>query len=104
MEINTIATLVVNADDFQAACQRYAHGNGSSLAIAATALRAVGAPDLLAELQHAHQIIANALNIMTIDQKIAWAMKNARDGVDGEVTTRANERAAVIARVTGGAS
>ncbi len=33
--------------DFQAACQRYAHGNGSSHAIAAAALQAVGASDLL---------------------------------------------------------
>ena len=52
--------------------------------------------DLLAELQAAHQIIRNALNIMTAEQKIAWAVKNVRDVVDGEGITRANEREAVI--------
>lgn len=51
---------------------------------------------LLTELQAANQIIRNALNIMTTDQKIAWAVKNAQDGVDGEGETRANERDAVI--------
>ena len=51
--------------------------------------------DLLAELQAAHQI-SNALNIMTAEQKIAWAVKNVRDVVDGEGATRANEREAVI--------
>ena len=52
--------------------------------------------DLLAELQAAHQIIRNALNIMTAEQKIAWAVKNVQDVVDGEGATRANEREAVI--------
>lgn len=52
--------------------------------------------DLLAELQAAHQIIRNALNIMTTDQKIALAVKNVRDVLDGEGATRANEREAVI--------
>ncbi|SSW67246.1 hypothetical protein AVE30378_02524 [Achromobacter veterisilvae] len=36
---------------FQAACQQYAHGNGSSHAIAAAALRAVAAPELLEALE-----------------------------------------------------
>lgn len=51
--------------------------------------------DLLAELQAAHQIIRNALNIMTASLT-AWAVKNVRDVVDGEGATRANEREAVI--------
>ena len=51
--------------------------------------------DLLAELQAAHQIIRNALNIMTAS-RTAWAVKNVRDVVDGEGATRANEREAVI--------
>lgn len=38
-------------EQFQAACQRYARGNGSSPAIAAAALRAVGAPELLAQAE-----------------------------------------------------
>lgn len=52
--------------------------------------------DLLAELQAAHQIIRNALNIMTPEQKTAWAVKNVKDLVSGEGITRANEREAVI--------
>ena len=51
--------------------------------------------DLLAQLQAAHQIIRNALNIMTAS-RTAWAVKNVRDVVDGEGATRANEREAVI--------
>jgi len=38
-------------DQFQAACQRYAHGNGSSHAIAAAAVRAISAPELLEALR-----------------------------------------------------
>lgn len=37
---------VVDAPAFQAACQRYAHGNGSSEAIAMAVLTAIGFPDL----------------------------------------------------------
>lgn len=57
--------------------------------------------ELLDELRAAHQIIRNALQIMTTPQKMAWARANARDGVEGEGATRANEREAVIARATG---
>ena len=57
--------------------------------------------ELLAELQHAHKIIRNALAVMTLDQKMIWSEMNARDGCDGEGVTRANEREAVIARATG---
>lgn len=53
---------------------------------------------LLQELEAAHQIIRNALNIMTPEQKTAWWHMNERDGVDGEGITRANERAEVIAK------
>ena len=52
--------------------------------------------DLLAELQAAHQIIRNALNIMTSGQKTELAVKNGKDLVSGEGITRANEREAVI--------
>ena len=54
--------------------------------------------ELLAELEAAHRIIRNALNIMTPTQKVAWGVTNERDGVDGEGVTRANEREVVIAR------
>ena len=59
------------------------------------------APDMLAELQAAHTIIRNALACMTTEQKAQWGRLNAAAGVDGEGITRANERAAVIAKATG---
>jgi len=62
------------------------------------------APELLDELEKANQIIQNALNIITTEQKIAWGKKNVMDGVDGEGITRANERAVAIAKATRGAA
>jgi hypothetical protein len=59
------------------------------------------APDLLAELRMAHQIIRNALAIMTPEQKAEWAQVNERDDCIGEGTTRANERLAIIAKAAG---
>lgn len=60
--------------------------------------------DLLRELQHAHRIIQNGLQIMSVLQKSVWAERNAHDGVDGEGTTRFHERAAVLAKATGSAA
>ncbi|WP_375591563.1 hypothetical protein [Chitiniphilus eburneus] len=51
---------------------------------------------LAAELQHAHHIICNALNLMTLEQKLRWGERNATDGVDGEGITRAHEREAAL--------
>ena len=62
------------------------------------------APELLVELQKAHQIIRNALAVMTTTQKLEWGQRNAADGVDGDGITRAHEREAVIARATGAQS
>lgn len=62
------------------------------------------APDLRDELQKAHQIILNALAVMTTEKKTEWGRLNARDGVDGEGITRANERMAVLAKATGSAA
>ena len=59
------------------------------------------APDLLDELEKAHRIIRNALNIMTTDQKLLWADWNEHAGVAGDGVTRANEREAVINRARG---
>lgn len=59
------------------------------------------APELLEELQHAHLIIRNALQIMTTEQKQTWAVQNSFHGCDGEGVTRAHERSAAIARATG---
>ena len=58
------------------------------------------APDLLTELQAAHQIIRNALACMTTAQKNKWGILNATDSVDGEGITRANEREAVMLAAT----
>jgi len=54
--------------------------------------------ELLHELQHAHQIIQNALNLMTNEQKFHWCEANARDGVDGDGITRYHERETAIKR------
>ncbi|AOY90518.1 hypothetical protein BKK79_00750 [Cupriavidus sp. USMAA2-4] len=52
---------------------------------------------LLAELKASHVIIQNALNLMTIDQKCEWGRQNDAAGLVEFGSTRANERAAVIA-------
>ncbi|SCB10153.1 hypothetical protein [Cupriavidus alkaliphilus] len=57
--------------------------------------------ELLRELKAAHLIIRNALNLMSPCQQMVWGERNARDCVDGEGITRANEREAAIARATG---
>lgn len=59
--------------------------------------------DLLRELGLAHEIIRTALTIMTPEQKAKWAEQNSQQGIDGEGTTRANERATVIAMAVRGA-
>jgi hypothetical protein len=51
---------------------------------------------LIDELQAAHQIIRNALSLMTLEQKAAWADRNEADGADGEGATRYHERAAML--------
>lgn len=58
--------------------------------------------DLLRELQAAHQIILNALAVMTAEQKEEWGRLNDRDGVEGEGVTRYSERVAVLTRATDG--
>lgn len=45
-------------ESFQAACQRYARGNGSSHAIAGAAIRATAAPDLLEALVIAERFMS----------------------------------------------
>jgi len=50
------------------------------------------------ELQAAHLIIRNALNLMTPEQKLKWGDMNAAAGVSGEGITRANERDAVLSQ------
>ncbi len=62
------------------------------------------APDLLAELRAARQIIVNALQVMDVQQKTEWGNLNLRDGVEGDGITRFHERDAVIAKAEGRAS
>ena len=55
--------------------------------------------ELLRELELAHHIIRNALNLMSAEQKCSWGDLNDKDGmVDGGIT-RANERLALFKRV-----
>ncbi len=56
--------------------------------------------DLIFELRCAHQIIRNALNLMTPEQKVQWGRANERDDVIGEGTTRAHERESALKRAT----
>lgn len=59
-------------------------------------------PDLLTELEAAHRIIVNALNIMTDEQKSQWSDLNERDGVkDGMAVTREHTRRSNIAKARG---
>lgn len=60
--------------------------------------------DLLRELQLAHEIVRNALSLMTPAQRADWALLNVASGNDSDGTTRFHERAAVIARATGAQS
>lgn len=53
--------------------------------------------DAFRELELAHLVIRNALNLMTPEQKKRWAEQNEAAGCCGEGTTRANERAEIIA-------
>ena len=66
----------------------------------ASASLVAAAPELLRELQAAHQIIRNSLAVMTTEQKVEWGELNERDGVAGEGITRANEREAVLEKAT----
>ena len=63
-------------------------------------LRAVNVA-LLSELQAAHLIIRNALQLMTSEQKAAWARVNDAADLVECGTTRAHERQAVIEKAGG---
>jgi hypothetical protein len=60
------------------------------------------APELYRELWAAHQIILNALNIMTSEQKSQWSEMNERDGLkDDMAVTREEARRKVLAKAIG---
>lgn len=50
----------------------------------------------ITELRKAHRIIHNALQLMSQDQKNAWAKANSKAGLIEEGPTRANERMSVL--------
>jgi hypothetical protein len=54
------------------------------------------ATELLSELEKAHQIIANAMRIMTPEQKHQWAQVNDGAGLVESGTTRFHERRKAI--------
>lgn len=56
--------------------------------------------ELTAELVAAHQIIHNALELLTPRQRHELARRNAHDGVSGTDLARSGEREAVIRRAT----
>ena len=62
------------------------------------------APELLAELRTAHQVIRHALAVMSTEQKVEWGRPNAAAQGDGEGITRANERAALLDLLEGSAA
>lgn len=66
------------------------------MSAAASHTAAAHAPQLLAELRHAHHIIKAMLNAMTLQQKAKVHEELDKAGVSGEGMTRANERLAVI--------
>lgn len=65
---------------------------------ARAAIQAAIHQDVLEELRYAHKIIMAALSVMDVKTKSQFAIATANAGVDGEGTTRANERLAVIQR------
>jgi hypothetical protein len=87
-----------------------AYGEYGSSSIGSTTLAnaalIAAAPDLLAELQNAHQIIKVMLSCMTIDQKLDAAEKVERLDLIGPSggTTRFHEREDLIAKATGSAT
>ena len=66
------------------------------------------APELLAELQAAHQIIKHARAVMTMAQQAEWSHLNAAhevgDGEDGNGMQRTFERIVLMTRLEGGAA
>lgn len=56
--------------------------------------------EIAAELIAAHQIIHNAMELLTPRQRHELARRNAHDGVSGSDIARSGEREAVIRRAT----
>lgn len=73
-------------------------------ALDADARLIVAAPEMLPELQKAHELIVLMLNELTPAGKSRFIAKADRAGLIVEGATRHHERAAVIAKATGSAA
>jgi hypothetical protein len=65
--------------------------------------KAAAAPELLDELRLAHEIICNALVVMTPEQQTAWSNLNEKAGLVTSGATRALARLTVLAKAMGAA-
>jgi len=91
-----------NEDQYAIACVYGAYGNSGMDEVAgANSCLIAAAPDLLEELRLAHEIIRNALTLMTTEQQVAWSQLNEKAGLITDGATRAHERSAVIAKASG---
>lgn len=60
------------------------------------AMRRIYLRDTIRHLKHAHKLIQMTLNLMSDQQKTAWAVANEKNGIVGPRHTRSAERMAVI--------
>jgi hypothetical protein len=70
----------------------------------ANAILLAAAPELLAELQMAHQLLQLALKHMGGERQSLFAAESERAGLGVDGATRYHERAAVIAKALGSAT
>lgn len=83
LSFDAIRDNVVDNRTFQAACQRYAHGNGSSEAIAMAVLAAIGFPDLYLDALRYRFLRANSVDGIHLDQTIDDGMDALAAGKAG---------------------
>ena len=62
------------------------------------AMRRIYLRDTIRHLKHCHKLIQMTLNLMSVEQKSAWAIANEGSGIVCEGATRAHERLAVLAK------
>ena len=62
------------------------------------AMRRIYLRDTIRHLRHAHKLIQMTLNLMSVEQKNAWAIANERSGIVCEGVTRAHQRLEVLAK------
>jgi hypothetical protein len=62
------------------------------------AMRRIYLRDTIRHLKHSHKLIQMTLNLMSDEQKTAWAVANERSGIVGPRHTRSHERLTVLAK------